>query len=148
MTMPASKARVIPKALRLQTSIGSTPAIPAQIMVAPAIGDIVRPQGSTQGSHGTHINSLQSKLCRMRSNSFVKSYSCSIAGTGDHCQNKRAKGCSDLNDAGRFKHPVDQGFDQPQRLHSGNENANRNDDTNNIGISIPPCHQRKISSAW
>ena len=42
--MPASKARVIPKALRLQTSIGSTPAIPAQIMVAPAIGDIVRPK--------------------------------------------------------------------------------------------------------
>ena len=42
--MPTTSAKVIPNALRLQTSIGSTPAMPAQIIVAPAIGEIVRPR--------------------------------------------------------------------------------------------------------
>lgn len=41
--MPTVSAQSIGMALRFVISIGLTPAIPAQMMVAPAIGDIVRP---------------------------------------------------------------------------------------------------------
>lgn len=41
--MPTVSAQSIGIALRFVISIGLTPAIPAQMMVAPAIGDIVRP---------------------------------------------------------------------------------------------------------
>ena len=41
--MPTVNAQSIGMALRFVISIGLTPAIPAQMMVAPAIGDIVRP---------------------------------------------------------------------------------------------------------
>ena len=134
--MPIIMAKTMGIALRRVTSMGLMPAIPATMMVAPAIGDMVRPRVPPNNRH--------TEVCRMGRNRFVERKGRRIAGTGDQTQQEGTYGCADFNDRRIVDHGGDKRLDQTHSIHTGYEHACRQNDTDDIAVGFAHAVKERL----
>ena len=134
--MPTIMAKTMGIALRRVTSIGLMPAIPATMMVAPAIGDMVRPRVPP----------------KVAMEPIVERKGRRIAGTGDQTQQERTYRCADLNYGRVVGHGGDKRLDQTHGIHTGYEHACRQNDTDDIAVGFAHAVKERLGQrrtiAW